>query len=88
MDVEEIWYHGHHGNVSDLTRGLRLQVQADGEMVTKGTIDCLEDVESQARSILVVEAEPESADMLLDDLVDGFESEISAPEESLSSDDL
>ena len=34
-----------HRNRSVLTRGLRLQVQSDGELVTVGTVDSLEDVD-------------------------------------------
>ena len=48
----------------------------------------MEDVESHCRSILVLDAEAESADMLLDDLVDCLEQEISVSEGSVSFDDL
>ena len=78
MDVEDIWYHGLYGSQSDLTRGLRLEVRADGELITNGTVDAMEDVE-QIQSLVVVGADVEDADTLLEEVLDGL------PEESSDS---
>ena len=52
-------------------RGLRLKVQADGELITSGIVDALEEVD--VSPVLVVNGSAEdSADVLLDQLEDGL----------------
>ena len=80
MDVEDIWYQGLHGSKSDLTRGLRLEVQADGEFITNGTVDAMEEVECRTHSLLVLGADVEDVDTLLNQLQDGFDEEFSDSE--------
>ena len=61
-------------------RGLRLKVQADGELITSGIVDALEEVD--VSPVLVVNGSAEdSADVLLDQLEDGLWEEISENEE-------
>ena len=65
QNVEDIWWEPQHGKMSDLTRGLRLQVESDGELVTNATVDSPDDV---AREDLLL-----TGDELLLELEQGLE---------------
>ena len=56
---------------SDLTRGLRLKVQAEGELITSGIVDALEEVDVSP-ALVVNGSAGDSVDVLLNQLEDGL----------------
>ena len=70
-NVEDIWYQAEHAGMSDLTCGLRLKVQADGELITNGIVDALEEV-NVSPALVVNGSADDSADVLLEQLEEGL----------------
>ena len=54
-----------HASLSDLTHGLRLKVQADGELITNGIVDALEEIDVSP-ALVVNGSADDCADVILE----------------------